>query len=497
VLAAVGVGLLAAKVRAPGTLVHLGASLMGLAFVGWLMIGVVPGITWEENLVELVSRLLAWTLAAARGGISNDSVPFGFLLSALTWAISYWTIWSVVRGHRAWLALGPATVAILVNLSHFPTGTGGLFALYVALALLLVVRINVQHQQGAWDRSQTEYGRGLSLGLLQEASLATVAVVLLAWQLPLLHAAPAVRSAWKSVTSPWTGAESEFGRLFSSLRSSKLAPLFNFDTVFPLRGQVNLGQNVVMTVTAEMPAYWKGRSYDVYTSKGWLSSDLVTRPVEVSPEEPVVEGYALQRLASFSFEQLQATNVVFSPGHPVEVSVPAQAERTRETSYVLDLQDAGKNQGLPQDLAELAETLRLRQERGPLTKAAVETGLPSDVRLSSPVSGRSQAGQLTVTRVEPHVGNVMAVRATQRPRGQYNVTAQLSVAEAPALRQAGEDYPGWVRDRYLVLPEQLPGRIGSLSREITRPTIRRWPYRITCAGCATRLRSRRRPASAT
>jgi len=468
VLGAIALGLLAAKARGPAALLHLVSSLAGLLFVGWLMTGVVPGASWEEHLVELGSRVLAWFLAAFRGGISNDSVPFGFFLTVLAWAISYWTIWSVSRGGRAWLALGPSLIAILVNLSHFPGSTGVLFALYVGLALLLVVRINARQQQNAWERSQTDYGTGHALNLFHEAAWATALIVLLAWQLPLLQSVPVVRTAWRNLTSPWTNAETEFGRLFSSLRSAKNAPLHTFDSALPFRGQVNLGQNVVMTVAAEIPDYWRARSYDVYTSKGWLSSDLVTRPLEFSPEDPLAEEYLFQQPTTITFEPLQPSAVVFTAGHPLEVSVPVRAERAREFSYVLNLQASTGDRELPRDLQELAATLRRQQQGGPLSKQSIERNLPSDARLLDWTGEGARFAQLTVGRVEPHFGNVLAVRSAQRLKGAYNVTAAVPTAEADQLRRASAVYPGWVRDRYAGLPEQLPSRVRALAQEITR-----------------------------
>ncbi|MBI3953898.1 MAG: hypothetical protein HY330_05240, partial [Chloroflexi bacterium] len=435
VLASTAVGLLGAKVRWPGALVHLLASLVGLIFVLWLMTGVVPGASWEEHLVELGSRLLAWFFAATRGGISNDSVPFGFFLSALAWVISYWTIWFALRSRRAWLALGPSSVAVLVNLSHFPGSAAPLFALYLGLALLVVVRMNARRQEDTWATSRTDYSEGHSFNLFQEAAWATAILVLVAWQLPLPHSTPGVRTVWREVTAPWTGAETKFGRLFSSLRSGKNMPLHTFDTALPFRGQVNLGQNVVMTVAAELPDYWRARSYDIYTSKGWLSSELVTRPLEMSSEEPRVEEYQLQRPASFTFEPLQPTGVILTAGHPLEVSLPVRAERAREFSYTLDLQEPGRNRDLPGDLQTAADGLGQRQTRSRLSKDDLEGSLPRDTRLLSWAGDASRFTQLTVGRVEPHFGNVLAVRAPQRTKGAYSVTAAISTAEASDLRR--------------------------------------------------------------
>lgn len=47
----------------------------------------------------------------------------------------------------------------------------------------------------------------------------------------------------------------------------------------------------------------------------------------------------------------------------------------------------------------------------------------------------------------------------------YDVTGTISAATADELRQAGTNYPTWVRERYLQLPEDLPDRVRQLARE--------------------------------
>ena len=42
---------------------------------------------------------------------------------------------------------------------------------------------------------------------------------------------------------------------------------------------------------------------------------------------------------------------------------------------------------------------------------------------------------------------------------EYTVVSAVSAAPIADLRTAGEDYPGWVRDRYLQLPRRLPRRV--------------------------------------
>jgi transglutaminase-like putative cysteine protease len=63
-----------------------------------------------------------------------------------------------------------------------------------------------------------------------------------------------------------------------------------------------------------------------------------------------------------------------------------------------------------------------------------------------------------------------ALIATGRsfPQGTgYGAVSLVSDADIASLRQAGQDYPAWVRQYFLDLPDTLPERVRDLAREIT------------------------------
>jgi hypothetical protein len=51
--------------------------------------------------------------------------------------------------------------------------------------------------------------------------------------------------------------------------------------------------------------------------------------------------------------------------------------------------------------------------------------------------------------------------------GSYVAESFVSAASVAELRSAGEDYPGWVADRYLALPDSVPDRVLALARDLT------------------------------
>ena len=51
---------------------------------------------------------------------------------------------------------------------------------------------------------------------------------------------------------------------------------------------------------------------------------------------------------------------------------------------------------------------------------------------------------------------------------QYTVTSSISEATSGELRTAGNNYPGWVTDTYLQMPDELPIRINDLAQDLTK-----------------------------
>lgn len=89
------------------------------------------------------------------------------------------------------------------------------------------------------------------------------------------------------------------------------------------------------------------------------------------------------------------------------------------------------------------------------TKQIYAAGRP--VRLNWPASG-TWSDQLSV--------DLISVEAVT-PQSAYEVLSWVPSATPDELRAAPEDYPNWVRDFYLSLPDELPERVATLAQEVT------------------------------
>jgi len=73
------------------------------------------------------------------------------------------------------------------------------------------------------------------------------------------------------------------------------------------------------------------------------------------------------------------------------------------------------------------------------------------------------------TTVDPGATDVTSVIATHliQPHQTYTTTVSVNMASSAQLSGAGNDYPEWITQHYLQLPDDLPHRVGDLAVAIT------------------------------
>jgi transglutaminase-like putative cysteine protease len=71
------------------------------------------------------------------------------------------------------------------------------------------------------------------------------------------------------------------------------------------------------------------------------------------------------------------------------------------------------------------------------------------------------------TRGDPNDVATIRLDTPVQQNQQYTVVSAVSTATNQELRAAGEDYPEWVRQRYLPLPRTVPRRVVDLAHDVT------------------------------
>ena len=354
---------------------------------------------------ELWARVLDWVDALIVGGVSSDPLPFVLLMVFVTWLLPYIAGWAVFRWRNAWLALVPAGIGILTNISYLPGQPSLEFILFLFAAILLFTRLHLLRTVSRWRGQETALPGMLSLEVMHAGAWVAVALIVLAWLLPVGDEVGAASSGWERLVQPLTDRVDRFGLAFIGIDSKQSNLIHHFDDALPLQGRVRLDDEPLYRVTlpsGDVPHIRSG-VFDEYNRTGWRLSDT---------EKEALPGTTIEA-ASFG-----------TPDTREQLRRPVVAEIT---------------------VVDPISERRMLAPGDPLAadiEASLLVGLdPADLVALEP-DADIEAGDAYVT-----VGTV-------------------SAADVEILIASGRDYPEGIRERYLQLPDSLPQRVRDLAAEI-------------------------------
>ncbi|MDA1062142.1 MAG: transglutaminase-like domain-containing protein [Chloroflexi bacterium] len=358
---------------------------------------------------ELWARMGDWVDALIFGGVSSDPLPFVLLMVVIVWLLPYIAGWAVFRWQNPWLALIPAGIGILTNISYLEGQPSIEFILFLFAAILLFTRLQLLRTVRRWRGQQAALPQLLSLEVLHAGAWVGVGLILVAWLIPAGNEFGAASSSWERAIQPLTDRIDRFGQVFIGIDSKRSQLIHHFDDALPLQGRVRLTQDPLFIVAlpqGEVPQLRSG-VFDEYSREGWRLTD--------SSRDPL-------------------------PGTTIEAA-----------SF-----------GTP----ETREQLR----RPVVVEVLVAEGL-SDRRLLSvgdPLAADRGAELLTAAAGADLVG----LRPSERIESgdSYVTVGTISAADVEILVAAGTVYPDWVSERYLQLPDSLPQRVRDLATEVAGAT---------------------------
>ena len=423
VLGGIVVGFLLARFEVPDLIAHPISLIAGLFWSVFLVGRLLDpasithrivlreaDLTWRIRVTELAYRFRAWLEIARGQGVAQDNLVFVLQMAVLIWLVTYTSIWLFFRMRHAWGAVLPSGFAMLLNLYYAPPELYVWMALYLLCALLLIVRSNVFLQEEEWRHKRVGYAPDIEFDFLRDGTLFAILVVLLAWLVPTTSAGPRLYRIVDRFNEPVYRMQRQFNRLFSALHYKPLPGPAYFGDTMMLSGPVNLGDTPVFDAVTPKGRYWRGVVYDQYTGRGWVNTG--TDITSLEPGDP--------RLAAATEFKLRET--------------VTQTIRVLQPGFVLI-------HALPQPMY---------------------IDLPTRVQYT-PIPER------TATGVIPLDVSAIYSRRTLQAGDTYTVVSSISVADEESLRHAGTDYPAWIKQKYLQLPDSLPARVRELAQQITAP----------------------------
>jgi transglutaminase-like putative cysteine protease len=458
---AVLTGMLLARSRISALLAWPLGILTGVAVVGWQTLSMAGAGTLSDRATAVHDRFEAWFGVISSSQVTNDPLPFNVLIIGLTWLGVMLFTWSVYRWHNAWLGLIPGGAALFLDLTLVGDNLTGAIILYMLFGFLLVMQTNLLANVQQWRREGTEYPPMINLTFLHFSTWALVVLVLGAWVIPAGLKTP---TPVQSLAEDGLQYASRYVRLAGPLQSQKVIPIHSYSGTLPFNGSIKLGDRELMTVTVSNPQITgslllRGATYDEYQSGGWQIGERATvslpegrtDSLEALVEEQPLIGTIVPIRIEMRAKSVAGT-VVYVPGDPVstdrniQVQVPEGSVFTRYESV------PGGGRGMSDEEVLAAYYIRpdeigvgvVRDKYGLVTALQVvelnDLGLLGNASLLDP-GGR-------IKRYES-----------------YSVTGFIPETTPEMLQAAGTDYPDWVWNAYLQLPDTLPQTVRDKAAE--------------------------------
>lgn len=404
---AVIMGLLLAKSKFSARTAHLFALIYGFIVVGYLVGATLPdAFTWHERIINLGSRQMDWLIKAFTGGTSRDGLIFVLQTAAVFWLLGYTGAWYTFRKPRVWRVVLP-TGLVLLSVVYYYYGPKPLMyymAIYVVLAILFVARTHLVAQERIWKQASVRYEPGINMNFMRAGLVVALLLLSVAYVMPTFAANTQVNDVLSDTRGPWRDFQETWTRLFAALRA------YGTTTSDPYQDTMSLG------------------------GPRTVSNDLV-----------------------------------------MDVYVPRELPNLYWRAIAMDTYDDGgwsaqdweTNLHFPDDGYLNVEPTSSRQV---ITQTVVNYIPNSSIIYAAPeVVGSSR--QMFVDSSANEAGNelVSAVRSrfVLTLGDQYDVTSRISEADVQSLQTASTDYPSWLTDLYLQVPDDLTPETLALAEQLT------------------------------
>jgi len=288
------VGFLFARLRLSTLAAHLLASIVGAAFLLSAAAGSI------SDAPSLVGRLQALAESAATffndvfvlGARSTETSAFLLAIGVIAWTTGYFAAWNVFRRGRATPTVVATGLVMLINISITARVQYPLLIVLSVAAMLLLVRINLAHQQLGWRKRHIGDGSDVS-GLFLRGGVLFVALTLVgAVTLAATASSAPLANVWRNMDDQLVAISLEVNRLVGGVTGSTKQTGGLFASAETISGFWESDQRVVFT---DLPSdgqgqYWRGAAYDTFDGRTWSQTDR--HSVDVAAGQSLLAGSA-------------------------------------------------------------------------------------------------------------------------------------------------------------------------------------------------------------
>ncbi len=379
-------------------------------------------IPWQLTLA-INDELLSARLASVGGRLYfslvqffqrepvQDGLLFVAFISLVVWFLSiasgYW--WTRHENYLAAVLPGGIFILVIHLYDQIYNGRIWLLAVYLLLAMLLLGHQYYLRNRESWRERRVFMMQESAFDLTRGMVIAASLFVIVAWTAPASQAGmDAATRAWNRLTEPWRDVQEWFSNAVESLEGSVVSRPSDF-----YGNHLNLGSGTPL-------------------SDEVLFSVQAPDIEETSPRY-YWRGYVYDLYQNHDWYAAGGVSEEFSPSS-AELRIPDSSERVTANF-----------------------TFRIETQQSLLYTATQPVWV-------------SRPGRVQIVSTESGEKDLLAWAAVPRllVGEQYEVTASLINPSIQQLQDAGTEYPQWVTDRYLQLPEDFSPRIAELAGQITQ-----------------------------
>jgi transglutaminase-like putative cysteine protease len=403
------IGMLLGQSKFSARLVGFLATAYGVFFVPWQIASLyASSIGWPERIQSITGRLGLIIGQIIRQETVIDSLLFLVLMVALFWILSVHAAYTIVRYGQAWQAIFPSGIALFLIHSFDAAISRRVWflAFYLFFALVLVARLTYLQRFSRWQKSRISLPPHLSVDFIRTAILATAIMVIFAWTAPALaETFPSAERAWEKIKQPYNVIRDRFDNAFASLRSSVgIVTNYYGDSVFLGRGNVLSDQQIMQVIVPTGFPSTVRLYWRARTYDTYQNGQWLSTIISASAFDPEVDNLVYETSSGRIPGVFE-----FYPAMPIStIYTPAQPNWISRPSVITAVRDPDGNIDI--------------------------SGLRAEPGLA--------AGEV------------------------YSVQASPPNATVAELREASTEYPEWVTERYLQLPETITDRTRALAEEI-------------------------------
>lgn len=481
--------------------------------------------------IDGFARFSTWMTTAQTGGISTDTVPFAMMFMTASWIVGYGVTALTFRFRTPWLPTVLLSLVILTNLSYRHGEHEHTFFLFLVGGIVLFAHLTTVRRIERWRDQGIEYSRHLAWSTVQDGMLFALPIVLLSALLPIWEPrSEQVHDTWDIFRAPFYALQEPANRLLAGVDGPGGNQLFGTPSeTMAFGGSINLTEDPLMWIRSKYVLPSAGRVYQHYSSEGWLidantkveaapRSALTLAPTELERERiaqvyvplidtktvvPVGSVFSVDRettvqvlnplqwqvglsgsVAGLSELPADLRDIAFAVRFALNDLVPNESFRSTQlrnqrwaepelvnevlTSLVTadstgEEQIVSRSEFDEDENEEKFETvlLPLSDEDAPIAWDEIQFDVNTD-------SQSGLASRLDIERASPiqQVGVQLSDEISKDDT--FSIQTFVSLATDEQLNDAGSDYPVWVTDRYLQLPNSLPEDVGLLASQIVR-----------------------------